>query len=121
MAVRWGDQDALGHVNNIVYFQYFESARLQWYERLGHGPLANGSEGMVIVDNHAQYLKSVVYPSTITIYMAAHSPGRSSFVSTYHLCVGEDLYTQGSAKVVWVDRVAGKSMPLPESVRKLLS
>lgn len=119
--VRWGDMDALGHVNNIVYFQYFEIARLQWYEQAGFAPLATTEQGMVIVDNHAQYLKPVVYPATITLRMGGHSPGRSSFISTYTLTVDDELYTSGSAKVVWIDRRVGKSVSLPESVRALVS
>lgn len=121
LPVRWGDMDALGHINNIVYFQYFEIVRLQWYEQAGFLPLASSTEGMVIVDNHAQYLKPVVYPATITVRMGGHSPGRSSFVSTYTLTVNDEVFTRGSAKVVWVDTVAGKSIPLPESVRGLVS
>lgn len=119
--VRWGDMDALGHINNIVYFQYFEICRLQWYELAGFRPLASSTQGMVIVDNHAQYLKPVVYPATITVRMGGHSPGRSSFVSTYTLTLNEVVYTRGSAKVVWVDTKQGKSIPLPESVRALVS
>lgn len=119
--VRWGDMDALGHINNIVYFQYFEIARLQWYEQAGFAPLASSSDGMVIVDNHAQYLKPVVYPATVLVRMGGHSPGRSSFVSTYTLCVNDEVYTRGSAKIVWIDTTAGKSVPLPESVRALLT
>lgn len=121
LPVRWSDMDALGHVNNIIYFQYFEIVRLQWYERAGFAPLASSSEGMVIVDNHAQYLKPVVYPCTVNVRMGGHSPGRSSFVSTYTLSVDKEIYTRGSAKVVWVDTVAGKSIPLPESIRALVS
>lgn len=118
--VRWGDMDALGHINNIVYFRYFEIARLQWFEKSG-GTLGAGSkDGMVIVDNHAQYLKPVVYPATVTIRMGGHSPGNSSFISTYTLSIGESLYTTGSAKVVWINALEGKSMPLPESIRALL-
>ena len=148
-AIRWSDMDALGHVNNAKYFQYFEMARLQWYEGAGFGafgsperagdsspdPAQNPdqnqaqnlnqnqaqNQGMVIVDNHAQYLKPVVYPSMITVRMAGHSPGRSSFISTYTLSVGDELYTQGSAKIVWVNADLGKSVPLPESVRQLVS
>ena len=113
--------DALGHVNNIVYFQYFEIARLQWFEKAGFSPLAASTrEGMVIVDNHAQYLKPVVYPSDITVRMGGHTPGRSSFISTYTLCVSGELYTQGSAKIVWIDTVTGKSVSLPDSVRQLI-
>lgn len=119
--VRWGDMDALGHVNNIVYFQYFEIVRLQWYELAGFSPLAGSSaEGMVIVDNHAQYIKPVVYPATVCIKMYGHSPGRSSFVSTYSLTIGEELYTMGSSRVVWVNTAVGKSVPLPDAIRVML-
>ncbi len=119
--VRWGDMDALGHVNNIVYFQYFEIARLQWYEQAGFAPLASTEQGMVIVDNHAQYWKPVVYPATITVRMGGHSPGRSSFISTYTLTVEDELHTSGNAKIVWIDTRVGKSVALPESVRALVS
>ena len=119
--VRWGDMDALGHINNIVYFQYFEIARLQWFEQTGFAPLASSSEGMVIVDNHAQYVKPVVYPAIVTVRMGGHSPGRSSFISTYTLTINEEVYTHGNAKVVWIDTDAGKSVPLPESVRALIA
>lgn len=118
--VRWGDMDALGHINNIQYFQYFEIARLQWYEQAGFAPLASSREGMVIVDNHAQYLKPVVYPATVTIRMGGHSPGTSSFISTYTLTVGDEVCTRGNAKIVWIDTRLGRSVPLPESVRALI-
>lgn len=120
-AVRWGDMDALGHINNMVYFQYFEIVRLHWYEQMGFAPLASTREGMVIVDNHAQYLKPVVYPAIIRIRMGGHSPGRSSFISTYSLYVDDELFTRGSAKIVWIDTAIGKSVPLPQPVRALLS
>lgn len=113
--------DALGHVNNIIYFQYFETVRLAWFEQAGFALLAGAKDGMVIVDNHAQYLKSVVYPATVEIRMAGHSPGRSSFISTYTLCIDDELYTRASAKVVWIDTMKGKPTPLPESVRELIT
>jgi acyl-CoA thioester hydrolase len=119
--VRWGDMDALGYVNNRVYFQYFEIARLSWFESLGFAPLATTREGMVIVDNHAQYLKPVVYPMHVVVLMRGHSPGRSSFISTYTLMVDDQIYTTGSAKIVWIDTQAGKSVPLPETIRALVS
>ena len=119
MPVRWGDMDALGHVNNIMYFRYFEQTRLAWYESLGFAALAEATTSMVIVDNHAEYLRPLVYPATLDIRMGGHSPGRSSFVSTYTIVSGNTLYTRGRSKVVWVDVAAGRSVPLPDSVRAL--
>ena len=113
--VRWGDMDALGHVNNIMYFRYFEQARIAWYEGAGFAPLGEADTGMVIVDNRAEYLRPLVYPATMDVRMAGHSPGRSSFVTTYTIAVGRTLYTRGASKIVWVDHAAGRSVPLPDA------
>lgn len=121
MTVRWGDMDALGHVNNIMYFRYFEQARIDWYESAGFEPLQGGRTGMVIVDAHAEFVRPVHYPATVEIRMAGHSPGRSSFVSTYTLGVGDTLYTRGRAKVVWISHATGRSTPLPDALRDRLT
>ncbi|PID63066.1 MAG: thioesterase superfamily protein [Gammaproteobacteria bacterium] len=127
--------DALGHVNNIMYFRYFEQTRLEWFESLGYPVFVPGADevaagrqpddrddghGMVIVDNHAEYVRPLVYPATITVRMGGHSPGRSSFVSTYAISVGDVLFTRGSAKIVWMNVLEGRSAPLPEKVRSLI-
>ncbi len=119
--IRWGDMDALGHVNNIMYFRYFEQVRLAWYEQTDYSPLAAGGEGFVIVDNHAEYLKPLVYPMHVTLRMGGHSPGRSSFISTYDLYVGDELYTRGTSKIVWLNNDTGKSIPLPDVIRAMVS
>ncbi len=119
--IRWGDMDAMGHVNNIMYFRYFEQARLEWYEQSGYAASNPENHGIVIVDNHAEYLKPVTYPMHINVQMCGHSAGRSSFITTYRLTVDDVLYTRGSAKVVWIDTVLGKSVPLPVDVKNLFS
>jgi len=118
--VRWGDMDALGHVNNIMYFRFFETVRLEWYEKLGYAPLGGGVEGLVIVDSHAEYLLPVVYPADVLVRMGGHSPGKSSFISTYTITVGDTLTTRGSAKIVWVNNREMKSRPLPGVITQLL-
>ncbi len=118
--IRWGDMDAMGHVNNIMYFRYFEQARLDWYQCLTNAALSTEPTGFVIVDNHAEYLKPLVYPAHITVSMGAHTPGRSSFITSYTICDENQLYTVGSAKAVWVDITKNKSIPLPDNIRKML-
>jgi len=120
MEVRWGDMDALGHVNNIMYFRYFEQTRIAWYEQAGFAPLGSGDTGMVIVDNHAEYLRPVHYPATMDVRMAGHSPGRSSFVAACTIVVNGVLCTRGQSKVVWIDVKSGRSTPLPEDLRAQL-
>ena len=121
MPVRWGDMDALGHVNNIMYFRYFEQARIAWYEGAGFAPLGTGDDGMVIVDNRAEYLRPVVYPAAMEIRMGGHSPGRSSFMTTYTIAVDGRLCTRGGSKIVWIDTSTGRSAPLPEALRERLA
>lgn len=120
LAVRWGDMDALGHVNNAAYFRYFEQARIEWYAALGLGALGGTGAGMVIADAHAEFRRPVRYPAVLDVAMGGHSPGRSSFVSTYTIAADGELCTRGSARVVWVDAVSGRPVALPEAVRARL-
>ncbi len=121
IVVKWGDMDAMGHVNNANYFRFFEQVRLTWYHESGCGVLGNTNDGFVIVNNFAEYLRPVTWPSTVTVRMAGHSPGRSSFMSTYTLSVNDEIYTKAYAKVVWIDTVKNTSIPLPDSVVKQLN
>jgi len=111
----------MGHVNNAMYFRYFEMVRMEWYAQAGFAALPSENQGIVIVDNHAEYLKPVSYPMHVNVQMYGHSPSRSSFISTYLLSVDDVLFTRGSAKVVWIDTVLGKSISLPDDVREFLT
>lgn len=121
MVVKWGDMDALGHVNNAQYFRYFEQVRLSWYYDSKQGVLGDSNEGFVIVNNYAEYLKPLLWPATINVRMAGHSPGRSSFMSTYSICIGDELYTTGYSKVVWFDSAKKTSVALPSAVVEQLA
>lgn len=121
IVVKWGDMDALNHVNNAQYFRYFEQVRLSWYYDSKQGVLGDSSEGFVIVNNYAEYLKPLTWPATVTIRMAGHTPGRSSFMSTYTLCVGDELYSTGYSKVVWFDSSKKTSIALPSAVVEQLT
>ena len=122
MPIRWGDMDAMGHVNNTVYFRYIESARIAWLEQVGG--LANpAGEGPVIVSASMNFLKQLTYPGEIEVRTFVAPPGRSSIEVSHEIrLVGADgvageLHAEGAAKVVWVDFRAGKSAPLPEALR----
>jgi hypothetical protein len=59
--IRWGDLDAMGHVNNTLYFRYFEIVRLQWFYDVGGPPRPDG-EGPVIVNAFCNFLQQVDFP-----------------------------------------------------------
>ena len=125
MPIRWGDMDAMGHVNNTVYFRYIESARIAWLEQAGALP-EPGGEGPVIVNAHCSFIKQLTYPGEIEVSTWVSPPGRSSFEVNHEIrLVDADgragaLHAQGGAKVVWIDFQAEKSKPLPERLRALL-
>jgi acyl-CoA thioester hydrolase len=125
MPIRWGDMDAMGHVNNTVYFRYIEQARISWFDQIDAAPDPSG-EGPVIVNAHCSFIKQFKYPGEIEIRTLVGPPGRSSFEMTHQLfLVGADgeagaLHAEGGAKIVWVNFPAEKSVPLPESIRALL-
>ncbi len=119
--VRWGDMDAYGHVNNTVYFRYFEQARVEWIENSGF-PVGPAEEtGPVIINASCTFLAPVNYPGTVVVRMYVGEPGRSSLMTWYELFVdGEErVYAEGAAKTVWMDTRTGKSVPLPDRIREL--
>ena len=114
-----GDQDALGHLNNTVYFRVMEQARIEWLESFGYGTALTLTQGPVIVNASCTFLIPFTYPGTIDCRMFSGHPGRSSVPTYYEMrLVGEDrIYAEGAAKLVWIDIRTGKSIALPDSLR----
>ncbi|HHF7347689.1 TPA: acyl-CoA thioesterase [Legionella feeleii] len=116
-AIEWGDMDALGHVNNGRYFDYFQQARIEWLESLNLD--MKQQVGPVVIHVACTFLKPIVYPATLTIKSSVHNLGRSSITMDHDLYQGETLMTQGTSKIVWVDYRANQSVPIPDSIRNL--
>ncbi len=122
--VRWGDMDALGHVNDTVYFRFAEQARIDWLEKLGIADIVAVDEGPVIINASCTFFKPITYPATVEVTMLIGMPGRSSLPTFYEMrCVGmgDDvtLYAEGAAKVVWWNPRTGTSLPLPDFIRRM--
>ncbi len=119
--MRWGDMDAYGHLNNTVYFRFFEQTRVEWIEEMGFAVRPDQESGAVIINAECTFLRQVNYPASVEIRLYAGEPGRSSVMTWYELYVeGDDrIYATGYAKVVWMHMSTGKSVPLPEELRKL--
>jgi acyl-CoA thioester hydrolase len=118
LPIRWGDMDALGHVNNTVYFRYMEQTRVEWLDRIGFDLGGKSEEGVVIVNASCTFLLPLTYPGDVEVRMFFAAPGRSSLQTYYEMRkVGDDtLYAEGAAKMVWVSMATGKSAPLPDFI-----
>jgi acyl-CoA thioester hydrolase len=119
--VRWGDMDAMGHVNNTVYFRFMEQARIGWFESLLPRGEAWRSIGIVIVNASCNFKKPINYPGTVEVKVFAGEPGGSSVATYYELSVENQLYADGAATVVFVDAEKQKPLRIPDHVRKVLA
>jgi len=117
--VRWGDMDALGHVNHTSYFRYMEEARIAWMNdvlaRTGPFP----GEGHFIVNASCTFHLAITFPATVEVAMYLGEPGRSSIDSHYDMTIDGRKYAEGAAKIVWVDYDTQRSAPLPDRLLAL--
>ena len=120
--VRWGDMDAMGHVNNTIYFRYMEIVRLDWIFKVGGSTDQNG-QGPIIINAFCNFLKQLAFPGDARVTMYVANPGRSSF-ETYHTIERTDepgvVYAEGGARTVWTDYAAKKSAAIPDWFRQHL-
>ena len=121
--VRWGDMDAMGHVNNSQYFRYMETARIEWMCAIGCQPAPQG-QGPVIVNAFCNFYQQLAHPDQLLLTTYVSDPGRCTFESW---CTIEResqpgvICAAGGATVIWVDAALQKASPLPDWMRALVS
>lgn len=115
MQVRWGDLDALNHVNNTVYFRFFEEARVQLFSLAG--VIQSENKVSVVAHVSCDFLKPLFYPATAVVSQVLVRVGRSS-IEMETLLERDDepgvLYAKGRYVMVGADPVTGKSLPWTE-------
>ncbi|MFM8609664.1 MAG: acyl-CoA thioesterase [Burkholderiaceae bacterium] len=121
--IRWGDMDAMGHLNNANYFRYMEIARVDWFRAAGC-PLNPHGQGPVIVNAFCNFYRQLEFPGDVLVKMYASDPGRSTF-ETWATLARTDapdlICAAGGATTIWVDFPKQKSVPLPDWMRALIS
>ena len=124
MSVRWGDMDALGHVNNMIYFQYVESARVAYFEERGWNSqdLSDTRQGPVIVSQTFNYRRQLRYPAEIEIGLECTEIRGRSFVLSFAIFHkrSNELIGDGSCVIVWLDNASGKVVEVPPALRNRL-
>ncbi|MFC3532244.1 acyl-CoA thioesterase [Vogesella facilis] len=122
ITMRWGDMDAVGHLNNTYYFRYMEQIRVEWLENAGF-PIDPAGIGPVLGQTSCSYKRELTYPATVAISIEVEKVGRSSLKLRHHFYLQGDpatVYAVGEATLVWVDYQAGKTVSIPEPIRALL-
>jgi acyl-CoA thioester hydrolase len=133
--VRFGDLDAMRHLNNVVYLRYFETARIAFIRELvpGHSPAAPEAEpwGLIFAECHINYRSPVYFDEEVEVACSVGEVRRSAFQVLFRMesgpssaasppTGGRRLVAEGYGWLVGFDYAAEKSAPLPESLRKTL-
>lgn len=118
--IRWGDMDAMGHINNTVYFRYMETVRIDWCRSIGCLP-EQSRHGPVIVNAWCNFLRQLRYPGDVLMKHHVTTVGRTSF-DTYVTMERSDepgaVWAEGGARMVWIDFATNQSLPLPPELRE---
>lgn len=116
------DNDAYGHVNNVVYFSYFDTTVNMWLIEQGLLDIERSAVIGYVVDTGCQYFAPLTYPETVTAALRVAHVGRSSV--RYEIALfGEGAETaaaQGHFVHVYVDRGTRRPVELPAELRSAL-
>ncbi len=120
---RWGDNDAYGHVNNVVYYSYFDTVVNTYLIEGGALDIQNSPTIGLAVESLCTFKKEITYPETIDAGMRVGRLGKTSV--RYEIGLfrqGEDdPAATGYFVHVYVDRRTRKPVPLPDALRRILA
>jgi len=118
--VAWGDMDYFRHVNNIVFFRYFESARIEYLERIGFRELAaDDPVGPILASTGCRFRRPLTWPDTVAVGARVTGVGEDRFSMAYRLVSRKsgEVAAEGDGVLVSFDYAEQKKVPLPERVR----
>lgn len=120
---RWQDNDVFGHVNNVVYYAWFDTAVNGWLIDRGLlDPAASSIIGLV-VETGCSYAESIAFPEPVSIGIAIDRLGSSSV--RYRIGVfrehGDLAIAQGHFTHVYVDRASQRPVPIPDAIRAAMA
>ena len=115
--VAWGDMDAFGHVNNVIYYRYMESARIDYFEKLN---ILNLDVGTVVASSQCKYIKPVFYPDFLTIFSRVEELRNSAMRMKYILYSHSQnqIVAEGEAVIVFVDKIEIKKALIPDGLKE---
>jgi acyl-CoA thioester hydrolase len=115
--VAWGDMDAFGHVNNTMFFRYFETARIAYLERIGFR--GENGIGPILASTQCRFRRPLAYPDTVLVGARVSETAEDRFTHEYRLVSRalDDVAAEGSGVVVAYDYGAKTRCTIPHDVR----
>ena len=121
--VAWGEMDAFGHVNNIVYLRWFETSRMEMFIRLGLlERMANEQVGPILASTRCDFRIPVRYPDRVRARAAISSIGNTSFVMAYEVFseAHQAVAASGEGVIVVMDYTTETKVPHTDALRAAL-
>ena len=121
--VRFGDLDAMKHLNNVVFLRYFETARIDYLNSVmgAHDPVnrADGF-GFIFASCQIDYRSPAHFDEEVAIRVRPAAIGTKSLKLEFEMAVGERLIAEGHGILVGYDYESGQTVPLPDALKELL-
>jgi acyl-CoA thioester hydrolase len=121
--VRFGDLDAMKHLNNVVFLRYFETARINYLNALmdSHDPVnrENGF-GFIFASCTIDYRSPAFFDEDVAVRVRPAEVGTKSLKLEFEMAVGERLIAEGHGILVGYDYESGQTVPLPDALKKRL-
>jgi acyl-CoA thioester hydrolase len=122
LTTRWSDNDVYGHVNNVVYYSYFDTVANRYLIEEGGLDISDGRIVGYVVNSGCQYLSPITYPEAIEAGVRVEKLGNSSV--RYGIGIFREGENQPAAYGhfvhVFVERARNKSVPIPAGLRSAL-
>lgn len=119
--VAWGEMDSLRHVNNIVYFRYFESARMAYFQKLDIWNYMNETGiGPILASTQCKFKIPLTYPDVVSVGAKISEIEADRFNMTYRVVSHEHakVAAEGEGLIVSYDYRAQKKAALPDEIKE---
>jgi acyl-CoA thioester hydrolase len=124
LPVLWGDMDAFGHVNNTIYFRWFESARVEYLHRIAlESDRSAAKYGPILASVKCDFRRQVKFPDAMIIAARITRLGRTS-MSMAHTVVSRAqnaIVAEGDSTIVVFDYAANKPLAVPAELRAAIA
>lgn len=117
--VIWGDMDAFGHINNTVYFRYFEDVRIAYFDKIGvHVSKEQFDTGPILAKTHCNFRLPLDYPDRIHIATRCRILSPKTFNMEYAVFSEKhnSIAAEGEGLIVYYDYANGKSCEIPGAI-----
>jgi acyl-CoA thioester hydrolase len=120
LPVQWGDQDAFNHVNNVVYYRWMESARIEYFRQVGLGVgISPQGIGPILASLKCDFRRQLAYPDTILISSSIASIGRTSLKMAHliYSTAQQTIVAEGDSVIVMFDYRTQKPLVVSDEIR----